>query len=582
MSTQIGGPVSLPRSITVRELSELLKSSPVEVIKELMKTGIMAAINESIDYEAAAAVAREFGHEPQPEAAAETIAEQPEEEEEETNLQPRPPVITVLGHVDHGKTSLLDAIRQTNVTEKEVGAITQHIGAYQADLNGQKITLVDTPGHEAFTALRARGAAVTDIAILVVAADDGVMPQTLEAIHHAKAAAVPIIVALNKIDLAGANPDRVKQQLAEHDVVIEEYGGDVIAIPVSAKTKEGVQDLLEHIILVAEVAELKANPDRLAEGVIIESVKDPTRGPMATVIVQKGTLRVSDVVVAGDTWGKVKALFDDGGKRVTEASPSTPIEVLGLDSVPHAGDTISVVADERTARQIMQERERQRADGNQARAMTLEAVSTNIAAGLVKELNIVLKADVQGSLEAIHSSLQRLSAETVQLKLIHAAIGNVNESDVMLALASKGIIVSFNVRVEPGGRRLANSEGIDIRRYQIIYELIEDIEKAVKGLMEPIIEEVVDGHAEVRAVFKVRGGRIAGCSVTDGIVRRNSLVRLLRDGEVMHASRVSSLRRVKDDVREVNAGLECGIGVERFSDFKEGDVIESFHTEEKS
>ncbi len=582
MSTQIGGPVSLPRSITVRELSELLKSSPVEVIKELMKTGIMAAINESIDYEAAAAVAREFGHEPQPEAAAETIAEQPEEEEEETNLQPRPPVITVLGHVDHGKTSLLDAIRQTNVTEKEVGAITQHIGAYQADLNGQKITLVDTPGHEAFTALRARGAAVTDIAILVVAADDGVMPQTLEAIHHAKAAAVPIIVALNKIDLAGANPDRVKQQLAEHDVVIEEYGGDVIAIPVSAKTKEGVQDLLEHIILVAEVAELKANPDRLAEGVIIESVKDPTRGPMATVIVQKGTLRVSDVVVAGDTWGKVKALFDDGGKRVTEASPSTPIEVLGLDSVPHAGDTISVVADERTARQIMQERERQRADGNQARAMTLEAVSTNIAAGLVKELNIVLKADVQGSLEAIHSSLQRLSVETVQLKLIHAAIGNVNESDVMLALASKGIIVSFNVRVEPGGRRLANSEGIDIRRYQIIYELIEDIEKAVKGLMEPIIEEVVDGHAEVRAVFKVRGGRIAGCSVTDGIVRRNSLVRLLRDGEVMHASRVSSLRRVKDDVREVNAGLECGIGVERFSDFKEGDVIESFHTEEKS
>ncbi|MEE8369219.1 MAG: translation initiation factor IF-2 [Dehalococcoidia bacterium] len=584
MSTQIGGPVTIPRSITVRELSELLKSSPVEVIKELMKSGTMAAINQSVSYDTAAAVAREFGYEPQPETATETVAEKEkeQEQEEETNLQPRPPIVTILGHVDHGKTSLLDAIRQTKVAEQEVGAITQHIGAYQTEINGQKMTFIDTPGHEAFTALRARGATVTDIAILVVAADDGVMPQTLEAIHHAKAAGVPIIVALNKIDLPGANPDRVKQQLAEHEVVIEEYGGDVIAVPVSAKTKEGLQDLLEHIALVAEVSELKANPDRPAEGTIIEAVKDPARGPMATVIVQKGTLHVGDVVVAGATCGRVKALFNENGERVTEAPPSTPIEILGLDAVPRAGDTITVSPDERTAREAIEARERQRADGGQGPALTLEAVSGDVAAGrVVRDLNIVLKTDVQGSLEAIHSSLQQLSVETVHLKLIHAAIGNVTESDVMLALASKGLIVSFNVRVEPGGRHLAEIEGIDIRRYQIIYELIEDIEKAVKGLIEPEIVEVVDGHAEVRAVFKVRGGRIAGCYLTDGTIRRNSLLRLLRDGEVIHSSRVSSLRRLKDDVREVTSGFECGIGIERFTALKEGDILEAFHSEQK-
>jgi translation initiation factor IF-2 len=541
----------------------------------------MAAINQSIDYDAASAVAREFGYEPQPETAAETVAAPAAEEQKESNLQPRPPVVTVLGHVDHGKTSLLDAIRQTKVTEQEVGAITQHVGAYQAEVSGQKITFIDTPGHEAFTALRARGATVTDIAILVVAADDGVMPQTQEAIHHAKAAGVPIIVALNKIDLPGANPDRVKQQLAEHEVVIEEYGGEVIAVPVSAKTKDGLQDLMEHIILVAEVAELKANPDRPAEGVIIEAVKDPARGPMATIIVQKGTLHVGDVVVAGATCGRIKALFNDSGERVAEALPSTPIEILGLDAVPHAGDTVTVSPDERTAREAVEARERQRADGDQGSGMTLEAVSGDVAAGRVRDLNIVLKTDVQGSLEAIHSSLKQLSVETVHLNLIHAAIGNVSESDVMLALASQGIIVSFNVRVEPGGRRLAESEGVDIRRYQIIYELIEDIEKAVKGLIEPETIEVVDGHAEVRAVFKVRGGRIAGCYLTDGTVRRNSLLRLMRDGEEIHTSRVSSLRRLKDDVREVTSGFECGIGVERFSALKEGDVIEAFHTEQK-
>ena len=597
MSTPVGGSksagseqvaaaaksVTIPRNVTVRDLGELLKVSPIEIIKALMKQGVMASINQSVRYEAAAAVAQEIGlePEPEPEARAEAVVERRAAEEEEAHLQPRPPVVTVMGHVDHGKTSLLDAIRQTKVTEQEVGSITQHIGAYQVEIDGQKITFIDTPGHEAFTAMRARGATVTDIAILVVAADDGVMPQTLEAIHHAKAAGVPVIVAINKIDLPSANLDRVKQQLAEHDVLIEEYGGDVIAIPVSAKTKEGLQDVLEHILLVAEVSELKANPDRPAEGTIIESEKDPSRGPMAAVVVQKGTLHVGDVIVAGETWGKVKAMFDDRGQRVQAATPSTPIEIMGLESVPHAGDTIAVVPDERAARQIMDARERQRAEAAQARPVTLEAVSGEIAAGRVKDLNVVLKADTQGSLEAIRASLERLSSETVRLNTIHAAIGNVSESDVMLGLASKGIIVSFNVRVEPGGRRLADNEAVDIRHYQIIYDLIEDIEKAVKGLMEPVTVEVVDGHAEVRAVFKVRGGRVAGCHVTEGVIRRNSLARIQRDGEVIHTSRVASLRRFQEDVREVNTGFECGIGVEKFEDFQEGDIIEAFHTEQK-
>jgi len=581
MSTQVERSVTLPRSVTVRELSDLLKVSPIEIIKELMKKGVMAAINQSIEYEAAAVVARELGYHPQPEALPEAGVGRREAEEEEAHLQLRPPVVTVMGHVDHGKTSLLDAIRQTKVTEQEVGAITQHIGASQVEINGQKITFIDTPGHEAFTALRARGATVTDIAILVIAADDGVMPQTLEAIHHAKAAGVPIIVAINKTDLPGANPDRVKHQLAEHDLLIEEYGGDVIAIPVSAKTKEGLHDLLEHILLVAEVSELKANPDRPAEGAIIESVKDASRGPMATVIVQKGTLRVGDMVVAGDTSGKVKAMFDDQGRRIKEAPPSTPVKVMGLESVPRAGDIISVVPDERAARAIMETHQHRRAEAFQARPVTLEAISGEIAAGRVRDLNLVLKTDTQGSLEAIRASLERLGEETVRLNIIHAGIGNVSESDVMLALASKGIIVSFNLRVEPGGRLLAESEGIDIRHYQIIYELIEDVQKAVKGLMEPVTVEVVDGHAEVRAIFKVRSGRIAGCYLKDGLIRRNSPVRILRGGAVIHSSRVASLRRLQEDVREVNTGFECGIGVERFQDFQEGDVIESFHTEQK-
>jgi len=573
--------VTIPRNVTVRELAEMLNASPIDIIKELIKRGIMAAINQAVEYEAAAAVARELGFEPQPVERAGAVVERREAGAEEAHLQPRPPIVTVMGHVDHGKTSLLDAIRQTKVTEEEVGAITQRIGAYQVEINGRKITFIDTPGHEAFTAMRARGATVTDIAVLVVAADDGVMPQTLEAIDHAKAAGVPIIVAINKIDLPSAKPDRVKQQLAERDVLIEEYGGEVIAIPVSAKTKEGLQDLLEHILLVAEISELKANPDRPAEGTIIESRKDPSRGPMATVLTRKGTLHVGDVIVAGNTWGKVKAMFDGRGQRLEAASPSMPAEVMGLDSVAGAGDTITVVPDEHTARDIIEARQRQGAEASLGRPATLEAVSGAIAAGRVKDLNVVIKADAQGTLEAIQASLDRLSTETVRLNIIHAGVGNVNESDVMLALASKAIIVGFSVRVEPGGRRQAESEGVDIRHYQIIYELIEDLDKAVKGLIEPVTLEVVDGHAEVRAIFRVRGGRIAGCYMTDGLVRRNSMVRVRRGDEVIHTSRVASLRRFQEDVREVNTGFECGIGVEKFEDFQEGDIIEAFHTERR-
>jgi translation initiation factor IF-2 len=582
-----GNVITLPRTITVRDLGEALNATSVDVIKQLMKRGVMAAINQSVEYEMAASVAEELGFQPRPEdgngasasGAGSAIAEG-EREEEDTNLQPRPPVVTVMGHVDHGKTSLLDAIREANVVATEAGAITQHIGAYQVEVKGHKITFIDTPGHEAFTAMRARGANVTDIAVLVVAADDGVMPQTIEAIAHAKAAGVPIIMAINKIDLPAAEPDRVKQQLTQHDIVIEEYGGDVPAIPVSAKTKQGLDDLLEHIQLVAEISELKANPDRPAEGTVIEAEKDPNRGPMATVIVERGTLRISDPVIAGESWGKVKAMFDDKGGRLTEATPSTPVEVMGLESVPKAGDSIVVVEDERTGREVAEERRYQAADAGQQR-VTLEAISGDIAAGRTKDLNIVIKADVQGSVEAIRSSLERLAQPEVRVNIIHTGTGAVSESDAMLATASKAVVVAFNVKAEPGAKRMAENEGIDLRNYKIIYELIEDVDRAVKGLIEPVTVEIIDGHAEVKAIFRVRGGRIAGCAITDGVVRRNSLVRLMREGELIHTSRVSSLKRFQEDVREVTEGLECGIGVERFERFQEGDVIEAYHTEQK-
>jgi len=574
--------VTLTRTVVVRDLANQLDTTAIDVIKELMKLGVMAAINQSVEYEAAAAVAQELGFEAKPSEAAAGVGSQKQAVDEDAGaVHVRPPVVTVMGHVDHGKTSLLDAIRKTNVTAKEFGAITQHIGAYQVEVNGHKITFIDTPGHEAFTAMRARGATITDIAILVVAADDGVMPQTIEAIDHVKAAGVPIIVAINKVDLPAANADNVKQQLTQHGIVIEEYGGEVIAIPVSAKTREGLDDLLEHILLVAEISELKANPDRPAEGTIVESEKDPSRGPLATIIVQKGTLRVGDPVVAGESWGKVKAMFDDRGGRVSEAPPATPVVIMGLNAVAEAGERFVVPDNEREAREAAEERQRQSTEAGQNRAVTLEAVSGEIAAGRAKELNLVLKADVQGSVEAVRTSLERLSTPEVRLGIVHTAAGNVSESDVMLAAASKAIVAGFNVKIDPGAKRLAENERVDIRSYRIIYELLEDIDKAIKGLMEPVTVEVIDGHAEVRAVFRVRGGRIAGCMVTDGAIRRNSLLRVSRKGEVLHTSRAASLRRFAEDVREVNNGLECGIGVEKFEEFEEGDIIEAFHIEQK-
>ena len=570
--------VEIPATVVVRDLARLLDTSPIEVIKELMKNGVMAAINQSVDYDAAAAVTRQLGLDPHLREEESVAVERRELVEEAANLRPRPPVVTVMGHVDHGKTSILDAIRETNVTDREAGGITQHIGAYQIEVKGQKITFIDTPGHEAFTAMRARGATVTDIAVLVVAADDGVMPQTLEAIAHAKAAEVPIIVAINKIDLPDANPDRVKQQLAEREVVIEEWGGDVIAVPVSAKTKEGLKDLLEHILLVAEISELKADPDRLAQGTIIEAELDPSRGPMATTVIQTGTLKVGNVVIAGDTWGRVKAMFDEKGQRLRKAGPSMPAKIMGLSDVPRAGDVLQVVTDERAAREEMEARERNRATTAE-RAATLESFSGDVAAGKAKELNVVLRADVQGSEEAVQQALEGLTSDRARVRVIHSGSGKISESDVMLARASQGIVIGFNVRTEPGAVRAADSEGVDIRHYDIIYKLIEDVERALTGIMEPIRREVTDGHGEVRAIFRVRGGRVAGCMVTDGLIRRNSQVRLKRGEEVVRTSRVSSLRRFQEDTREVQAGLECGVGVEGFSDLKEGDVIEAFHTE---
>ena len=573
----------------MKELADLLRLSPVEVIKELIKSGVMASINQVIDFDTAAIVAHDLGFEPEP-AAHSDVAIAPEvvegpapvEEEESANLQPRPPVITLMGHVDHGKTSLLDVIRETDVASGEAGGMTQHIGAYQVKVKEQRITFLDTPGHEAFTAMRARGGRVADIAILVVAADDGVMPQTIEAIDHAKAAGVPIIVALNKIDLPQANPDRVKQQLAEHGLVLEEWGGDVICVPVSAKTKEGIENLLANILVVAEVADLKADPDRPVRGAVVEAGMDTNRGPMATVLVQKGTLHQGDMVIVGETFGRVKAMFNEHGRRIKSAEPSSPAKVLGLNSVPSAGEVVTAAPDERTARTVVTERQRRReaAAFREHRSLSLDTLFGEISAGKIKELNIILKTDVQGSIEPIRTSLERLSTDEVHVKTIHSGSGNITESDVLLALASKGIIIGFNTRPEPGALRQATIEGVDIHHYSIIYELVEDVEKALKGLHEPVFKDVVDGHAEVRQVFKVsRQGNIAGCYVRDGAVTRNSLVRVTRGGEVVAESDVSSLRRFKDDAREVQSGYECGITLVNFDDFQEGDVLEFYHRE---
>lgn len=568
--------LELPSSVTVRQLADLLKLEPARVIKQLMRRGIMASVNQAIDFDTARATAADFGYEVRAAKGRKASPSRQEKRKGKGKLSTRPPVVTVMGHVDHGKTTLLDVIRKTNVTAREAGAITQHIGAYQALVDGRKITFLDTPGHEAFTAMRARGAQVTDIVTLVVAADDGVMPQTVEAIDHARAAKVPIVVALNKIDKPDANPERVKQQLADLGLVIEEWGGDTVCVPISAKHGRGIPDLLENLFLVADILDLKADPDTPAEGAVIEAKLDKTKGPLATLLVQKGTLVRGDLVVAGSAWGKVKAMFDDAGRQVHKAEPSTPVEVLGLNQVAQSGDRFVVLSDEREARSIA---ERQM----QARprlTLNLSTLSSQISHGQVKELNIVLKTDVEGSIEPIRSSVEKLGTEKTKARIIHAASGSITESDVLLASASKGIIIGFNTRTSPGATQLAEAEGVGIHHYDVIYKLTEDVDMTLKGMLEPIYAEVLSGRAEVRAVFP-RGklGKVAGLYVMEGKAFRGAQVKILRQNKVVYNSAVASLKRFKEDVSEVSAGLECGFGLEGTFDFQVGDVIEFYRKE---
>ncbi|MBQ9737584.1 MAG: translation initiation factor IF-2 [Clostridia bacterium] len=576
--------VLVPDSITVGELAERLNKPSTEVIKKLMMLGIMASVNETLDFDTASLIVEDFGgvveHEiilTEEDKLFNDVEDAPE------SLQPRSPVVVVMGHVDHGKTSLLDTIRNSNVTEGEFGGITQHIGAYRVRINDKKITFLDTPGHEAFTAMRARGALVTDIAILVVAADDGIMPQTIEAINHAKAAEVSIIVAINKIDKEGANPDRVRQELTEHGLVPEEWGGDTICVEVSAKQKLNIDKLLEMVLLVAEMKELKANPDRLAKGTVVEALLDKGRGPVATLLVQNGTLRTGDIVVAGTAVGRVRAMNDDKGKAIKKAGPSVPVEILGLSEVPDGGDTFYVVEDERKAREVVEARKfKQKQESQKAsQAVSLDNLFEQIEAGNTKTLNIIVKADVQGSVEAVRQSLERITNEEVNVKVIHGAVGAVTESDVMLATASNAIIVGFNVRPTPGATVSADASDVDIRLYRVIYDAIEDIEAAMKGMLAPKFREQVTGHIEIRTTFRVSGvGTIGGAYVTDGKVQRNSLVRVVRDGIVIHEGELGSLKRFKDDVKEVASGYECGVSIEKFNDIKEGDVVEAYVMEQ--
>ena len=585
--------VEIPDFLTVRQLAELMDVSPIVVIKELMNAGVMANINQQIDYETAAIVAQEMGFEPREETPA--IPEEVTEEgptllwerlyagEDPAKLKPRPPVVTVLGHVDHGKTSLLDAIRHTNVVAREAGGITQHIGAYQIKHDGRSITFLDTPGHEAFTAMRARGPHTTDIAVLVVAADDGVMPQTVEAINHARAARVPIIVALNKIDKPTAQPDRVKQQLADIGLTPDDWGGTTLCVPVSAKKKIGLDDLLEAILLVADSTEIKANPDRPAAGTVLEGRLDRTRGATATVLVQNGTLRVGDVVVMGVVHGRVRRMLDGAGHAVQEAPPSTPVMILGLSGVPEAGEMFKVVPDERTARAIVAKRKEELAAkaAVPARAFTLDDFSSRIQAGQVKELNLIIKTDVQGSIEPIVGSLEKLGSEDLKVNIIHAAAGNISESDINLAVASHAIVIGFQVHPDPAARRLAESEGVDIRTYDVIYKLVDEVDKALKGLLEPTYADVVIGEAEVRATFNIpKVGVVAGCYVRQGEARRNARARVFRGEEQLYDGYVASLKRFDKDVREVRTGFECGVGLEDFHDFAVGDVIQ-FYVKER-
>jgi translation initiation factor IF-2 len=582
--------IELPGSITVRELAKAMQSSPIDIIKALMANGVMANINQQIDFDTAAVVAAELGFEAKletPEVVEQEVGEIPLwrkliSDEAPDHLEARAPVVTILGHVDHGKTTLLDAVRHTNVAEGEVGGITQHIGAYQTEHNGRLITFLDTPGHAAFTAMRARGAQGADIVVLVVAADDGVMPQTKEAIAHAKAAKVPIIVAMNKIDKSNADPDRVKQQLAEVDLVPDDWDGDTIVVPISAKRKIGLEDLLEAILLVADSLNIHANPDGKVIGTVIEAELDRAKGSMATLLVQNGTLSVGDVVVVGTAYGRLKAMFDFRGRRLRKAGPSTPVSVMGLNEVPSAGDLFQVVSSEREARAIV-DRKMQAGEQSQSAKksqVTLEQLYERFQAGEVRELRLIVKADVQGSLEPIVSSLKELKAEDISLNILHAETGNITENDIMLASASKAIVIGFNVQADAAARRLAEAEGVSIRLYDIIYRMLEDIEKALRGMLEPELKEVVTGHADVRAVFKIsKVGIIAGCYVTEGEIRRNARARVLRGGQVLHESEVSSLKHLQEDTREVRQGFECGIGIKGFADFVVGDRIECYVVE---
>jgi translation initiation factor IF-2 len=590
--------IELPELLTVRELAKTLRINPIDVIKALMQNGIMANINQTIDYDTAAIISEELGFqvkpyepEPEPEAREEdrprTLRQQLAASQDEEKVQPRPPVVTVLGHVDHGKTTLLDAIRQANVVAGEAGGITQHIGAYQVEKDGNKITFLDTPGHEAFTAMRARGAQVTDLAVLVVAADDGVMPQTREAIDHARAADVPILVALNKVDKANANPDRVKQELTDVGLTVEEWGGDIVCVEVAAKLGQGIDELLENIILITEVADLKANPARRAVGTVIEGELDRQRGSVATLLVQAGTLHVGDALAIGSIHGRIRAMFDDKGRALDEALPSTPVQVLGLSDVPKAGDVFDVVEDERRARSLASEHAEQErlasAGPVPRRVLSLDDVFEEFQSGKVQELNLILKADVQGSLEPIANSLERLGTDELKVRILHQGTGRITESDVTLATASSAIVIGFTVEVDEAARRLAEQNGVDIRTYDIIYRLVEDVDKALRGLLEPVYREVTIGHAEVRQVFRIpRRGNIAGCYVTDGEVRRNGFARILRDSKMIDRGSINSLKRFKDDVTEVKAGFECGIGIEGFDDFEEGDILEFYVRERES
>ena len=577
--------VMTAETITVRDLTERIGKPAGEIIKKLMMLGIIATINNELDYDTASLVASEFGVELELKLheTAEDALEKEDVEDAETDLVPRPPVVTIMGHVDHGKTSLLDYIRKTRVTAGEAGGITQHIGAYTVDLKGQQITFLDTPGHEAFTSMRMRGAQATDIAVLVVAADDGVMPQTIEAISHAKSAGVQIIVAINKIDKVGANIERIKQQLTEYELVCEEWGGDTIMVPVSAVTGEGVEQLLEMILLVAEVQDYRANPNRKARGIIIEARLDKGGGPVATVLVKNGTLRVGDTIVAGTAYGRVRAMTNDRGERVRTAGPSDPVEVIGFNDVPDAGDTITAVDDDKLSRQVAEERKdklRAALIKDQTKT-TLDDLFSQISAGQIKDLNIIIKADVQGSVEAVRQSLEKLSNDEVRVRTIHGGVGAITETDVMLASTANAIIIGFNVRPDNNAREMAEREKIDVRLYRVIYQAIEDVQNAMKGMLAPKFKEVLLGHATVRQTFKVSGvGTIAGAYVTDGKIARNAQIRLLRDNVVVHEGKIDSLKRFKDDAKEVNANYECGIGIENYNDVKENDVIECFVMEE--